>query len=261
MAGAAPDEAAPRFWPAVIDGVRAAAPGFTFMAEVYWGLEGRLIEAGFDTVYDKSLLDFLRHGDWAAVRHALDAPPAYRDRCVVFVENHDEAPARAAFGANWRAATAFVALLPGLPLIHEGQLDGREERHPVQLGRIAPPGLPAEDHAFVTRLLDVAADPAAKRGHFRCLTEGELAAPASVLAYAWMETGGRARVLVANFGAEGARVRLRLPLLSVWGRRVAWRDRLSDRRGEVAGGDLLDGGVGLSLDPASVRILDLTVSV
>ena len=48
------------FWTPAIDAVKAARPQFLFMAEVYWGLDRRLRELGFDFTYDKSLYDSLR---------------------------------------------------------------------------------------------------------------------------------------------------------------------------------------------------------
>ena len=37
------------FWSDVIPAVKRAQPGFSFLAEVYWGLEGRLQSLGFDS--------------------------------------------------------------------------------------------------------------------------------------------------------------------------------------------------------------------
>jgi hypothetical protein len=53
---------APPFWPDATRRVRERAPGFTFMAEVYWDLEWTLQQQGFDYTYDKRLYDRLRDG-------------------------------------------------------------------------------------------------------------------------------------------------------------------------------------------------------
>ena len=46
--------AAEPFWPGAIQAVRAARPGFVFMAEVYWDLEWTMLQQGFDYAYDKT---------------------------------------------------------------------------------------------------------------------------------------------------------------------------------------------------------------
>lgn len=47
------------FWPDALAAVRAWHPGFTFLAEVYWGREADLQQQGFDATYDKALYDRL----------------------------------------------------------------------------------------------------------------------------------------------------------------------------------------------------------
>ncbi|MEI2725503.1 MAG: alpha-amylase family glycosyl hydrolase [Verrucomicrobiota bacterium] len=44
------------FWSEAIATVKQAQPGFLFMAEVYWGLEGRLQSLGFDYTYRQATL-------------------------------------------------------------------------------------------------------------------------------------------------------------------------------------------------------------
>ena len=56
------DIASQSFWARAIPRVREQAPGFVFMAEVYWGLEWTLQQQGFDYCYDKRLYDLLREG-------------------------------------------------------------------------------------------------------------------------------------------------------------------------------------------------------
>ncbi len=56
------------FWPKATQRVREHAPGFCFMAEVYWDLEWTLQQQGFDYTYDKRLYDRLRDGYARPVR-------------------------------------------------------------------------------------------------------------------------------------------------------------------------------------------------
>ena len=75
--------------------VRAAHPGFLFVAEAYWDLEWQLQQLGFDHCYDKRLYDRLLHESPDAVRGHLHADMAYQRGLIRFLENHDEPRAAA----------------------------------------------------------------------------------------------------------------------------------------------------------------------
>jgi hypothetical protein len=45
---------------------RSAVPRFVLLAEVYWDMEWRLQQLGFDFTYDKPLYDRLLHCSWAS---------------------------------------------------------------------------------------------------------------------------------------------------------------------------------------------------
>src|SRR5215471_13062666 len=88
---------APPFWPNALQRVRERAPGFCFMAEVYWDLEWTLQQQGFDYAYDKRLYDRLRAGPARPVREHLHAGLDYQIKLARFLENHDEPRAAATF--------------------------------------------------------------------------------------------------------------------------------------------------------------------
>jgi len=92
------------FWPKAIESVRRQHLGFVFMAEVYWDLESRMLEQGFDWAYDKRLYDRLVHDNAESVRAHLTAGLDYQDRLVRFIENHDE-PRAAALTRRMKAAS------------------------------------------------------------------------------------------------------------------------------------------------------------
>jgi glycosidase len=124
------------FWPAAISRIRQRHPQFLFVAEAYWGLEWSLLEEGFDFTYDKRLYDRLRAGEARPVREHLGAAPAFRDRTLHFLENHDEPRAAAIFPPDVHRAAAVTSFLaPGLRLFHEGQLEGRRAHAAIHLGR------------------------------------------------------------------------------------------------------------------------------
>jgi glycosidase len=145
----------PEFWPEAIARVKRAYPEFVFLAEVYWEREWDLQQMGFDYTYDKRLYDRLRSGDASGVRDHLRASFDFQRKLARFVENHDEERVAEAFSPPERArAAATVALmLPGLRLMHHGQLEGRRLRMPIALGRRAAEAPDAGMERFYERLL------------------------------------------------------------------------------------------------------------
>jgi glycosidase len=126
------------YWVEVISAVKSSHPFFIFMAEAYWDLEWELQQKGFDFCYDKKLYDRLAHENAEAVRLHLLADPAYQDKLVRFIENHDEPRAAATFPpAKEHTLAVTLATLPGMRLFHEGQFEGRKLRVPVFLARRA----------------------------------------------------------------------------------------------------------------------------
>lgn len=129
---------------------------FTLLAEAYWGLEGRLLDLGFDYVYGKELLDGLHAGDAGRARHALSNPTA--DRFAWFLENHDEPRSAATLSPRLAASAAIVAAAPGMRFFFDGQFEGRRIKPPVQLGRW--PDEPPDEgiRELYRRVLDFASD-------------------------------------------------------------------------------------------------------
>ena len=124
------------FWAKAIKAVRQKHPGFTFMAEAYWGTEAELIKQGFDYCYDKALYDFLRYKTARDVRFHLAAEPEYQSHLARFLENHDEERAAAVFPWPQHKAAAVVAYLaPGMRFFQSGQETGATKRVPTQLCR------------------------------------------------------------------------------------------------------------------------------
>ena len=125
------------FWIDAIEAVRREYPDFLFLAEVYWDLETRLQELGFDFTYDKRLYDHLVGKNPAAVQaHLLGATAQFVERGTHFLENHDEQRIAALLSfEEHRAAAVLILSLPGMVLLHEGQLTGARERLSVHLGR------------------------------------------------------------------------------------------------------------------------------
>ena len=125
------------FWASAISAIRQAHPGFMFLAEAYWGLEARLRALGFEFTYDKALYDGLAARDAVGVRrHLLGMSAEAVAGSVHFLENHDEPRVASILSpAEHRAAALLILGLPGMRLLHEGQLSGARLQLPVQLAR------------------------------------------------------------------------------------------------------------------------------
>ena len=133
-----------------------------------------------------------------------------------FVENHDEPRALQSFGPLRARGAAVVALtLPGLRLVHEGQIEGWRLKLPVQLGRRHPeeaePGL----EEFYRRLLTALRDPVFHDGAWRLLEPRE-AWPGNhshrgFVTSLWVADDAR-RVVAVNLGADAGQCLVPLEL-------------------------------------------------
>ncbi len=240
------------FWPEAIGRVRQARPDFLFLAEVYWDLEWRLQQQGFDFTYDKRLYDRLRAGDAGPVRDHLAAEPAFRDRCARFLENHDEPRAAATFPPEQHQAAAVLAfLVPGMRFFHEGQLDGRRAHAAVQLARRAREAPDPALRAFYDGLLALLRRDELHDGDWR-LCE---ATPQNAIAFSW-ELGRRRLVGVVNFGGAPARCRIAPRFTSLDGNRWILEDLLVDTRERPRGLQLDGDTVELELAAWGYRLFE-----
>lgn len=127
--------AASEFWIRAIEQV--GRPGFLFIAEAYWDLEPRLLEMGFNYVYDKRVTDHLIHRHWSELESHLASTDTTRlSRGVHFLENHDEPRIACLLDFKQHELAAFlITVLPGMCMIFDGQLDGARLHSPVQLAQ------------------------------------------------------------------------------------------------------------------------------
>ena len=143
------------FWADAIPAVKGSQPDFLFLGEAYWDLEARLQSLGFDYTYDKRLYDYLVGKEPARVQHhLLSATPEFLRHSALFLENHDEPRVASILSLpEHRAAALLTVGLPGLRLLHEGQLTGARIRAPVQLSRRAEESPQPDIEAFYRELL------------------------------------------------------------------------------------------------------------
>lgn len=238
------------FWPDVIAAVRARRPGFLFVAEAYWDLEPVLLEQGFDLVYDKRLYDRLRGGDAPGVRAHIAAVADHDRKLLRFLENHDEARAAEAFSReSLRAAALALFTLPGAKLVHEGQLEGRRVRLPVQLGRRPEEPVDRELAGFYAQLLALTRAAVFQQGQWQsCVCAGwpDNATFESLLAWCWC-LGSEYRLVIVNLAAHESQGRVRVPRGELVGRHLQLNDLLSGEGYERDGDELTAAGLYVNL--------------
>jgi alpha amylase-like protein len=202
------------FWSEAISAVRARQPEFVFLAEAYWDLEWRLQQEGFDYTYDKRLYDRLREQDAADVVGHLGADAGYQRRSMRFLENHDEPRAAATFPPEVHPAAAVLGLLlPGLRLLHDGQVTGRRLRTSNHLRRRAPEPVDRELEGLYHRLLACMQRPEVRDGQWQLLRahppwEGNQTCQ-QVIAYRW-QSAEHLLVVAVNYGPQRAQCYLPL---------------------------------------------------
>ena len=231
------------------------------MAEVYWDMEWKLQQQGFDYTYDKSLYDRLLHGDVGRVNGHLTAGMDYQRHLVRFIENHDERRAAEAFGIERSKAAAALALtLPGLRLVHEGQMEGRQAKLPVHLGRrrqeVPVDGL----ESFYRRLLAAVSHPVFHDGEWKLLKAGPVSAGnpgyLQAVCHQWV-LGEERRIVAANLSDRPAQFFLPVEMPQLTGQNCRLCDLLNDERYARSGDDMLGQGVYVDLPAYDAHVFDV----
>jgi glycosidase len=196
------------FWNVAIQRVRQVYPDCLFLAEAYWDLEQRLLDLGFDYTYDKRVYDHLVARDPSALlQHIRSKGETFLACSTHFLENHDEP--RIASLLNFdehRAASLLTLALPGMRLLHEGQLTGSTVRASVHsLRRVPEPAQPSIA-AWYEGLLGALKNSAAGKGKFDLLPASE-----SVFAIRWQREPGNLDLAVVNLGHAPGQFSIPLP--------------------------------------------------
>lgn len=240
------------FWTEAIGQVRGRSPDFLFLAEVYWDLEWTLQQQGFDATYDKRLHDRLQRQDAAAVRGHLRADLDFQRKSARFLENHDEPRAATCFPPDVHEAAAVLAfLVPGLRFVHEGELEGRRVRIPMQLRRRPQEAVDARLLDFYGRLLACLRRPEVRDGSWQlisCRPAGPGNSTADpFIAGLWTGSQDTRFLTVVNYGPTQSQCYVPLPIGPLQDQTVLLRDQLSSVEFEGQASDLLTRGLYLDL--------------
>jgi hypothetical protein len=251
------------FWPEAISRVKAKNPQFMFIAEVYWGLQSKLLQQGFDYAYDKKLYDLLLARDLAQVRARLAAEQPYQGKLVHFLENHDEPRAVAKFPIPVHQAAAVITyFLPGLRFFHEGQLEGRRIQVPMQLGRRPAEPVDPVLEEFYAKLLDCLKRPEVREGRWQLrdvhpAPAGNFA-PDHILAFLWEGTTGQRLLVAVNYGPARGQGYVDFSDTDLKGNSITFTDLMTAAAYKGEGPDLLSRGLYLELPAWGFHVFALT---
>lgn len=252
------------FWTDAIPAIKEQHPEFTFIAEAYWDREQELQHIGFDFTYDKWLYDHLvNDAAEAAHDHLTNADRDFVSRSVHFLENHDEP--RIAAQLDWdehRAAAVLNLCLPGMRLLHEGQLTGARKHLPVQLGR--RPDEPEDDSitAHYEWLLKAIKATAIGPGDGIVLTPfpawSTNETHRQIVAVQWQLTPDEFDIVVVNLADHDAQCVLQPEIPGIF--RSHWRmdDLLSEASYTKPGAELMNKGLYLGLTAHAAHIYHFT---
>jgi hypothetical protein len=251
------------FWPQATQRVRQRAPGFCFMAEVYWDLEWTLQQQGFDYTYDKRLYDRLLGGHARPVREHFHAGLDYQNKLARFLENHDEPRAAMAFSAEVHEAAAVITFLsPGLRFFHQGQFEGRKKRISPHLCRGPDEPIDQKLKQFYARLLAVLRRPVVRDGQWQLLEcipawEGNWTWDCFV-AFVWQRAGGERLLVAVNYAPHQSQCYIRLPFTDLDNGHWRLENLLGDEQYNRDGNDLRSQGLYLDVPPWHCHAFTMT---
>jgi len=188
----------------------------------------------------------------------------YQERSVRFIENHDELRAIIAFGRERSLAAAVIlATIPGLRLFHDGQLEGRRIRQPIQLVREPKEAADAEIMKFYDRLLMVGKAAAFHEGEWRLIEVSQAGegnkSHHNLLAWLWHYAEQR-KIVVVNYSPNPVQGWLKLPLpLKTMGE-VVLRDELTGLTYARDANDVVRQRLYIDLSPYHAQILDMAAT-
>ncbi len=206
------DTPSDEFWPGAIQKVKEKYPSFTFIAEVYWGLESEVQNLGFDFTYDKILYDRLLFSRPTDIAAHLGAEHLYQKRTLRFISNHDEEAPLAAFGSAERsfAASAVAYTLSGARLFTASQICGDKRRLPIQYQPLVR-GVDIEVKTFYLKFLDIINHPCFHGGQWALKTakshDGQDLSYQNILTWTWTQNT-TCKVVVINYSDQKSKFKI-----------------------------------------------------
>jgi hypothetical protein len=195
------------FWHEIISSAKHIRPDFVFLAEVYWGLEWKIQQMGFDYTYDKVIYDRLKSMGSDEIRGHLRAERLYQKRSARFIDNHDEIPSISAMGKQKSmAAAVIISSIRGLRFYNDLQLKGVDKHIPLQFQDIELDKLKnMEIEKFYEKLLKISDHPAFHGGEWNLLElapiQPEDRSYRNFVAFNWIQRRTM-KIVVVNYSQE-----------------------------------------------------------
>jgi hypothetical protein len=246
---------ATEFWPETT----GILPELLYLAEVYWGLEGRLIDHGFTFAYDKRLLDGLHSPQRGSyTRDLLSASFPDPSRLSRFLENHDEPRSAATLGGVLAPAASLLVSLPGMRFFFDGQLEGRRIKTPVQLGRWPEESPDEAVCALYKRALAFAREQVLHDGQWKPLTVSTAGDSTftDIVAYRWRSADALA-VVIVNLGEATSQALVEMGGHLLPGEVFDFEDRLTDASYRWGREALLDRGLYVRLEAGRAHLFNV----
>jgi hypothetical protein len=233
------------------------------MAEVYWDLEWRLQQHGFNFTYDKRLYDRLHGAAAQAVREHLQADLEYQNRSARFLENHDEPRAAGTFPFDMhRAAAVITFFVPGLRFFQEGQMEGWRTHASMHLGRRPKEPTNPQIRAFYELLYKCLRRPEVHEGSFhlwqpRPAWDGN---PTwnNFICFSWHDDDGHCCLAITNYSGTQGQCYLPIDLVLLAGETWKLSDLLGPARYQRSGDEMRTRGLYLDMPAWGYHFFDIT---
>ena len=151
-----------------------------------------------------------------------------------------------------------IATLPGARLFHDGQLEGRKVKLPVQLGRQPEESPDLELRGFYRILLDSVRDAQFREAAWElCELSGwpDNESFRNLVAWSWARNG-KHHLVVVNLAERPSQGRVRMPGLHLAGRALRLVDLLSGDVFERNGDEMTEPGLFVDLKPWRFHFLE-----
>ncbi len=249
------------FWEDIISKVHKNNPNLIFLAEVYWNLEWKLMQQGFDYCYDKTLYDRLLKGDVNEIKLHLLADMKYQRKLLRFIENHDEKRAYKNFGKEKSKVAALITLtLPGAALIHGGQMQGNEIKVPVQLGRKPLEEEKKSLHEYYLTILNLSSMEALLQGQWESCEVNPIDSynhsNTNLISYTWFTNKSRI-LLVINYSSIKSQGHVKIPDMNFGEKAWTFKDLFHHAEYKYQGKDLQKYGLYIDLSPWNFHFFEV----
>lgn len=239
---------------------RAAVPDLILLAEAYWGTGPQLIDLGFSFVYDKDLYNAVRDINIADVRSRLSAPPTEQTHLARFLENHDELRCAVVFGRERLTSVGtLLGGLPGLRFYHQGELEGRKIRQPIELAKVEEEPADPEIAAYFEKILRITNEAVFHDGKWNLLAVNREGDTTSDGLFAWEWRSEVAwKLIVANLSGVVSQGRIPLGVRVCAEKQYMFYDELNDVRYPRTGSELRTTGLFVRRDAFQAHLFEVT---